>query len=104
LLGHSTLDRMNPDAKLPTDAQRQKLCEMIHQAFIEIRLLGWDGKAGQAADLADAFHNLPRDMWRDDFSLQFFRDAFLSVYQKKYPTRIVRDYVAMVDEIIAMKD
>lgn len=95
---------MNPDAKLTTEAQRQKLCEMIQQAFIEIRLLGWGGKAEQAADLADAFHNLPRDMWRDDFSLQFFRDAFLVAYQKKYPTRVVRDYVAMVDEIIAMRD
>jgi hypothetical protein len=95
---------MQSDAKLPTDAQRQKLCEMIHQAFIEMRLHGWSGKAGQAADLADAFHNLPRDMWRDDFSLKFFRDAFLVVYQQKHPTGRVRDYVAMVDDIIAMKD
>lgn len=103
--GVNLLDaKMHPDAKLPTDAQRQKLSEMMHQAFIEMRLLGWDGKAEQAADLADAFHNLPRDMWQIDFSLQFFRDAFLAVYQKKYPVRLVRDYVAMVDEIIAMRD
>lgn len=95
---------MHTDAKLPTDAQRQKLCEMMYQAFLEIRLLGGSGKAEQAGDLADAFHNLPRDMWCDDFSLQFFRDSFLGVYQKKYPVRMVRDYVKMVDEIIAMKD
>jgi hypothetical protein len=93
---------MHPDARLPTDAQRKKLCEMMHYAFIEMRLLGWGGKAEQAADLADAFHNLPRDMWREDFSLRFFRDAFLKVYQQKYPEGRVRDYVTMVDEIAAM--
>jgi hypothetical protein len=77
---------------------------MMHYAFIEMRLLGWGGKAEQAADLADAFHNLPTDIWRDDFSLQFFRDSFVGVYQRKYPESRVRDYVAMVDEIIAMRD
>jgi hypothetical protein len=95
---------MHPDSKLLTDMQREKLCEVMHQALLEIRLLGWGGKAVQAADLADAFHNVPRDMWRDDFSLKFFRDAFLEVYQRKYPEWHVRDYVAMVNEIIAMKD
>jgi hypothetical protein len=94
---------MHPDSKLPTDAQRQKLCEMMYQAFLEIRLPGGNGNAEQAGDLADAFHNLPMDMWHKDFSLQFFRDAFLTVYQKKYPARMVRDYVKMVDEIIGMK-
>jgi len=34
---------------------------MMHYAFIEMRLLGWGGKAEQVADLADAFHNLPAD-------------------------------------------
>lgn len=77
---------------------------MLHHALVEMRLLGWAGKAEQAADLADAFHNLPMDMWSADFSLQFFRDAFLAVYQKKYPERGGRDYVAMLNEIIAMKD
>jgi hypothetical protein len=95
---------MHPDAKVLSEAQRQKLCEMIHHAFIELRLLGRAGKSEQAAHLADAFHNLPADLWKDDFSLQFFRDSFLGVYQRKYREGRVRDYVAMVDEIIAMKD
>jgi hypothetical protein len=100
------LDPINPDAKLPTDSQRQKLCEMIHVALVEIRSLCWSGKAEQAADLADAFHNVPDGIWRADFSLQFFRDAFLCVYKGKYPTTGGRfcDYVAMVDQIIARKD
>jgi hypothetical protein len=72
---------MHPDAKLPTDAQRRKLCEMMHYAFLEMRLLGWAGKAEQAADLADAFHNLPTAMWQEHFSFQFFRDSFVGAYQ-----------------------
>ncbi len=84
------------------DAQRRKLGEMMHYAFIEMRLLGWSGKAEQAADLADAFHNLPRDMWSDDFNIEFFRDAFLQVYQRKYPDGRLRDYLAMVGEVIDM--
>jgi hypothetical protein len=95
---------MHPDAKVLTEAQRQKLCEMLYHAFIELRLLGWSGKAEQAADLADAFHNLPASLWKDDFSLRFFRDSFLGVYQRKYPEGRVRDYVAMLDEIIAMRE
>jgi hypothetical protein len=76
----------------------------MHEGFLEIRLLGGSGKAEQAGDLADALHNLPKDMWHADFSLQLFRDSFLGVYQRKYPVRMVGDYVKMVDEIIAMKD
>src|ERR1051325_6485709 len=83
---------MDQNGKPPTDAQRRKLCEMMYYAFVEVRLLGWAGKAEQAADLADAFHNLPRGMWQDDFSLQFFRDSFVAVYQKKYPEDRVSDY------------
>lgn len=93
---------MRSDAKPLNEGQQKKLCEMMHYAFIEVRLLGWAGKSEQAADLADAFHNLPAQLWQDDFSLQFFRDSFVGVYPRKYPDRRVRDYVALVDEIIAM--
>lgn len=95
---------IHPDAELLTDAQRRELCEMMHYAFVEMRLLGWGGKAEQAADLADAFDNLPKDIWSEEFSLQFFRDAFLKAYQQKYTERRVRDYVAMVNEIIDIQD
>ena len=54
---------MHSDAKPMTDAQRKKLSEMMYWAFLEIRLLGSGGKAQQAADLADAFHNVPTGMW-----------------------------------------
>src|SRR5262245_12280316 len=48
-----------PDARLLTEQQRQELCRMLFNALLEIRGLGSQGKAQQAADLADAFHNLP---------------------------------------------
>jgi len=84
-----------------TDAHRKKLSEMMHWAFVEIRLLGSTGKAEQAADLADAFHNLPKEMWKKEFSLEYFRDAFLVDYQEKYPDDRIRDYIAVVNRILA---
>lgn len=90
---------MSSDAKPLTDAQRQALCRMMHLAFIEIRSLGSTGTA-QASALADAFHNLPTDLWMEDFSLSYFRDVFLSPYQNKYPQGRCYDYISMVNEII----
>jgi len=40
---------MHSDAKLRTDAQPRKLCEMMFFALIEKCLIGWDGKAERAA-------------------------------------------------------
>jgi hypothetical protein len=84
----------------PTDEQRRLLCEMMYRAFIEMRILGWGGKSEQAADLADAFHNLPIVMYRSDFSWSFFRH-FLDTYQRKYPRNAgsLNDYLAMLEKI-----
>lgn len=88
-----------PDARMPTDEERQKLTRMIYMTFLEIRVLGWEGKAKQAADLADAFHNLPTLLWSEDFSFKFFR-KFLEGYYSKYPARGSFNYLKMLDEII----
>jgi len=53
---------MPDDHSLPNEQQRVWLTEMMCQAFIEMRLLGWADKASQCADLADAFHNIPYEM------------------------------------------
>ena len=78
------------------------LCDMIHYAFVEMRLLGWGGHGEQAADLADAFHNIPKEMYaRGRFSWEIFR-GMLETYQSKWRGEIPsggRDYVAMLDEI-----
>lgn len=89
---------------LPTEDQRRRLCEMLHRALLEIRILGWGGNASQAGDLADAFHNLPIYMISQDFDVYLFRH-FLEVYQNKYPRPQSSevdyfDYVALLEDII----
>src|ERR671932_715102 len=86
------------DSRMPTEQERRKLCEMLFQALLEIRILGRAGKAQQAADLADAFHNLPVFLWSDAFSLSFFR-KFLESYRQKYPEAGF-NYVETLDKLI----
>jgi hypothetical protein len=88
---------------LPNDAQREALCVMMQRAFVEIRALGWSGKPEQAADLADAFHNLPTEVCRrGQWDVRVFRQM-LRHYQDKYGAKDSRagDYVAMLDSIIS---
>jgi hypothetical protein len=85
----------------PDDQQRQALGRMLHHAFVEIRALGWAGRAQQAADLADAFHNLPTEVYVvGRLNVGLFR-RMLRLYQEKYPSEGDRlyDYVAMLDSI-----
>lgn len=44
---------------LPTDEQREKICDLMASAFIELHYL--EGK--QAHDLAYAFHNLSKEIY-----------------------------------------
>ncbi len=90
--------------ELPSEKQREMLCDMIHSAFVELRLLGRDGEAQQAADLADAFHNIPKEMYGwGSFTWDAFR-GMLAHYQRKWrvegrPTG--PDYVWMLDQVRA---
>jgi hypothetical protein len=87
-----------------TENQRRQLCDLIHTAFLEIRILGWRGCAQQAADLADAFHELPNGMWRDDFETQRFRDIYLLSYEQKYQeNERMTSYVKMMDQVMATR-
>jgi hypothetical protein len=83
------------------------LCEMLHRALIEIRILGWGGNAEQAAALADAFHELPLLLHSQNFDWRFFRQ-FLHSYQSKYPRYPAEgsfkpgeyfDYLLLLDKI-----
>src|SRR5262245_24052753 len=40
--------RLFADSRIPTESERQQLCEMLHFALLEIRMLGWNGKASQS--------------------------------------------------------
>ena len=90
---------MHPDSKLPNDAQRRKLCEMLHHALVDIRNLAGAGHSQQASDLADAFHNLPHEIWCDYFSLTFFREAFLDPHYQRWPQVSFRDYRLLLSEV-----
>lgn len=90
---------MYPDSGIPNEAQQKKLCSMLHLALVHIRTLAGAGRAEQAADLADAFHNLPHEIWRDYFSISYFREAFLGPYYRKWPDRHEPDYLSLLDEI-----
>lgn len=92
---------------LPTAEQRRVLCAMMAYVFIEIRLLGWAGKAARAADLADAFHNVPREMYGwGGWNARLFRMG-LDAYQRKYAgddEHRPYDYVAMFDRVFEVRE
>jgi hypothetical protein len=71
---------------------------------LRFRFLILTDKAEQAAELADAFHNIPKQMWDDDFSLEEFRDNYLATYQKKFPDPELRNYVDTVNKIIGSEE
>lgn len=80
---------------LPTEQQRQALCDLMHEAFVELRYLTGD----QAHDLAYAFHNLPKTMYGwGQWSIEGAR-AMLIYYQTKHQTNLGFDYVAAFDVI-----
>ena len=70
------------------------LCEMMYHAFVEIRVLGYQNKATQAARLASAFHNLPAFMYSADFDWLSLKER-LEKYQQDYPRekRGTYDYI-----------
>ena len=91
-----------PDARLPRAEQRRALARLAYLAFLEMRMLGREGKAAQVADLAEAFHNLPLMMWHPEFSMRCHRD-FLARYHDKHGLREGFDYVAGIDKVRRMK-
>lgn len=76
---------------------------MMHYAFVELRMLGWEGRAEQAAALADTFHNLPHEIYRNEgFNVKLFR-GMLEDYQAKYHGEAYRgkfNYVTMLDKFM----
>lgn len=84
---------------MPTQAPLQGLGALLHIAFKEIRLLGWDGKAEQAAQLADAVCQLPLRMYSEAFQWEHYERS-LRTYQERYPKRSPEmDYVRFLKQI-----
>jgi hypothetical protein len=71
----------------------------MHCAFLEIRIAGWEGKPSQAADLADAFHNLPVFLRSDAFDWDVQR-MFFEAYCRRYrPPDRRYNFVLLLDQI-----
>ena len=88
------------ESTLPTETQRKALCELMSEAFVELRYLEGD----QAHDLAYAFHNLPKAMhgW-GTWSAEGLR-AGLQRYQSKHKANLGFDYVSAWDRIFPEAD
>lgn len=95
------------DFKPATLRQKELLTKMLYHALVEIRFLCWDNKTKQAADLADAFHNLPSGIYAENFSFLRFRGA-LESYQSKYlpapGCERFFDYTEMLDKVLREED
>ncbi|HEY0172570.1 MAG TPA: hypothetical protein VGB98_16225 [Pyrinomonadaceae bacterium] len=90
-------DWEHDDSRLPTEQERRKFCELLYRALLDLRLLCLRGQAQQAADLADAFHELPALLWSETFSPALFR-KYLEGYEQKYPGADFK-YVSMFDNL-----
>lgn len=86
-----------------TEEQRIELCNILTAVLIEIRRLGCQsGNAEQAGLLADAFHNVPTEMWQEHFSLMTLRDSYIAPYSEKYPSDAQYDFMVWIEEVILM--
>ena len=85
---------------LPTPKQREALGKMIHHAFVDMRMLGRANRSAQVADLAEAFHNIPSEIYDPSyFRWEHFRLG-LQEYQKKWEGQTFgKNYVEMLEEI-----
>jgi hypothetical protein len=84
------------ESHLPTEEQRKALCELMYEAFVELRTL----EGEQAHDLAYAFHNLPLEIYGwGSWSNETMR-ARLQHYQTKHQSNLGFNYVSAFDAII----
>lgn len=87
------------DPTMPTEAQRRQLCDLMHRAFVALRSLGYGEKHEAVAELADVFHNLPQEMYREEAWDWNLLEAGLRSFEEKYPDDKVFPFAAMLRDI-----
>ncbi|MBU0753844.1 MAG: hypothetical protein KJ645_01805 [Planctomycetes bacterium] len=93
------------DNVLPNDEQKAKLAKFVRLAFIEIRAISAEGRCKQASDLADAFHNMPREIYGCGKWSKSLTRGMMQDYQNKYHDEDYSpkyDYVSAFDDIFAV--
>lgn len=90
-----------PDRTRPTAQQVIALCKLMQDAFVAIRLLAWRQKHEAVEELADTFHNLPVEMFRENVwdwnSLEY---AFRN-YEEKHPQEFTFNFARKLRDIRA---
>ena len=73
------------DGKLPTEAQRQILCQhLVFGGVIYARALCWSKEPEKAAAVLDAIHNLPNEIYTPSFRWSYTLMS-LEIYYRRYP-------------------
>ena len=102
-LSYSIMESLSiiPDRTMPTEEQKRALCGLMHRAFVTLRNLGYAKKPDAIADLADVFHNLPDEMFREEaWDWNQFEAALLD-FEEKYPEDKIYPFAALLREIRA---
>ena len=87
------------DPTMPTEGQRRQLCDLMHRAFVALRNLGYGGKHEAIAELADVFHNLPQEMFREEVWDWNLLEAGLRSFEEKFPDDKIFPFAAMLRDI-----
>jgi len=102
-LSYSIMESLSiiPDRTMPTEEQKRELCGLMHRAFVTLRNLGYAKKHDAIADLAEVFHNLPDEMFREEtWDWNLFEAALLD-FEGKYPEDKIYPFAALLREIRA---
>ena len=84
---------------MPTEEQQRQLCDLMHLAFVALRNLGYGEKHEAVAELADVFHNLPQEMFREEVWDWNLLEAGLRGFEEKFPDDKVFSFAAMLRDI-----
>lgn len=87
------------DSTMPTEGQRRQLCDLMHRAFVALRNLGYGEKHEAVAELADVFHNLPQEMFREEIWDWNLLEAGLRDFEEKFPDDKIYPFATMLRDI-----
>jgi len=83
---------------LLNEKQKSRFGRMLYSALVDIRLAAGDTNTELAVDLADAFHNLPNDLFGlSIWDAEYFRSN-LEYYHEKYSNAGSAIFTKYLDE------